>query len=102
MWCTTNEMETWIKNQVEVLKKTEPSIRFDRIIYWRQEVESCVRVDRNYKEMHEEFVPVFKDVWKQIVYHRATGGKELNYVEVEEQVVEDEIPYAFADDSDAD
>jgi putative phage-type endonuclease len=105
MWCTSSESETWITNKIKGVEKDD-NYRFDCIIYWKQEIESCVRVYRDEKRMHNEYFPVFKDVWSKILYHRGNGGIELDAdcldsgEDEEEQVTIE--GFAFGDDSDSD
>lgn len=87
MWCTSDEMERWVMDHVEIMKDEEPTWIFETIIYWRVEKESCVLVKRDYNRMHYEYVPEFRKVWKEILHHRKTGGKELKDEESEEEEV---------------
>jgi len=77
MWCTSSEAEQWITDQVNVLKTTNPEYKFDTIIYWRLEVESCVNIKRDHDRMHNQYVPEFTKVWDEILFHRKTNGKNL-------------------------
>jgi hypothetical protein len=109
MWCTSKEMEKWIEQTVPNHLKENPDVRYDTILYWKQTIESCVHVKRDYKRMHEEYIPEFRKIWKEIEYHRANNGVELNGgqrdpeedIEIK-NVKKVKIKFnAFADDSDA-
>lgn len=108
MWCSSKEMEKWIEQVVPQHLDKNPNLRFDTVIYWKQTIESCVHVKRDYERMHEKYVPEFRKVWEEITYHRSNGGVELNVEErdpdegiVVENVKKVKINFdAFADDSD--
>ena len=108
MWCTSKELEKWIEQMVPIHLADNPKLRYDTILYWKQTIESCVHVKRDYKRFHEEYVPEFRKVWEEITYHRNNKGIELNGNERDpdegveiKNVKKVKIPYnAFADDSD--
>ena len=101
MWCTSAEMETWIKNQIDVMKREEPGLTFDTVLYWRLEKESCVRIQRDHDRMHNQYIPEFKKAWKEIQHHLETNGVELkDPVSDDEDESEPVIECVFDSDSD--
>jgi len=108
MWCTSKEMEKWIEQTKPNHLKANPELRYDCIIYWKQTIESCVHVKRDYKRMHEQYVPEFRKIWKEIEHHRSNGGIELvtNERDHDEDIEIKDVKNvkinfdAFADDSD--
>lgn len=106
MWCNSKEMKRWIEQIVPLYLKKNPNMRYDTVVYWKQTIESCVHVKRDYERMHNKMVPVFRDVWKKIEYHRSNNGIELvtNERDPDEgiEVVKPVkiVENAFADDSD--
>ena len=104
MWCTSRESTQWIRDTIPSIT-TDKNYRFDSIIYWKQEIESCIRVNRDIPRMHNEYFPIFRDVWNEITHHRANNGVELDAGYAASDC-EDNNPspdeFAFADDSDVD
>ena len=57
------EKKKWIEKQVY------PGWNFNRFIYWKIDVYSCVRVSRD-KKWWEESYPKIKQAWKDVLYYR--------------------------------
>jgi putative phage-type endonuclease len=79
MWCTTSESKQWIEIKRKEMSATHPLFRFGTMIYWKLEMESTVRVERDHARMHHDMVPVFQKTWNDILYHRSNGGRELTF-----------------------
>jgi putative phage-type endonuclease len=73
MWASDAEQRQWLE---ETKLGLPAHVEYLKTSYWRLEVESCVRVERDFEWM-EKMAPEFRKVWEQIEYHRANGGVEL-------------------------
>lgn len=79
MWCTTKESKEWVRRKEHEMKQTHLEYRFGTLIFWKLDMESLVRVQRDRVRMHRDMIPVFQQMWKDIQYHRTNGGKELGF-----------------------
>jgi putative phage-type endonuclease len=107
-WCSSEEMELWLQQMIPGHLQQNPGLCYDTMLYWKQTLESRVRVKRDYKRLHQEYVPEFRKVWEEITQHRKSQGQELGQdaydsdadIKIEGLTQTPIVGNAFADDSD--
>jgi putative phage-type endonuclease len=78
---TSEEIHAWIDRWIaEEIEAHPQSWMFTpkraRVVYWRLEKQSCVRVARD-REWFQDSLPQLLDTWKQIQYYRKHGVEHL-------------------------
>lgn len=78
---TPQEIQAWIDNWiVQEMNENSTSWIFSpkqaRVVYWRLEKLSCIRVSRD-REWFQESLPQLENVWDQITYYRQHGIEHL-------------------------